>query len=396
MPKRVVLVEPKYARFDFDHLPHGLLSIAAYLRDAGFEVSVHRSAPIPQADVVGVSATTFQYVDALNIARTTIAKTFVIGGSHATVAPGHALAGCLFDYAVIGDGEDAFVRLCNGTSPERIPGVVYRKNGIIMSSPNVPFEFKVRDGGLLIPAYDLLDGEVGEYVDVCRNREWVWDFGWKRKNRPKYWDTFRVEIGILKSLGVHAAHVADENFGCWHMNISSTIKALNSLEWWTCRSGVRNFLDGNLAKLLANSRCRGIELIVVTANDRLLGEFCDHTLEEAELAINLAEGIGLEVTVCATLGLPGETVDSMVGTWQWLRGKKVRIEVLSPLPGTEFYEEPERFSRFGYSVTIGEFRELDPCGNTVPWSMNTISQREFLDISSKMRNELGGSNVFSK
>ncbi len=390
MPKRIVLVEPRYSNFTFDYLPQGLLSLAAYLRKAGFDVSVHDSLPLPQADVLGISCTTPQYTEALNIGRKAFAGTLVIGGAHVTTAPGDAMSGCVFDYGVVGDGEEAFVRLCEGDRPREIPGVVYREGGVIMASRNVPFKFKSRDGGIVLPAYDLFDGRVGKYVNIYRNREWDWGYGWVKSNRPKYWGLFSKEISLLKSLGVEAVHVADENFGCWHQNIKSTVGALDRLDWWTCRSGVRNFLDGGLQRVLFGSRCRGIEIAITTASKRLAREFCDHTVEEAGRAIALAGEIGLDVTVCALLGLPGETADSMVDTWNWLRGKKARLETLSPFPGTVYYDEPDCFSQFGYEVTARELREIGRDGNILPWRMNTISYSEFMDVRGRMQKELGG------
>lgn len=389
MPKRVVLVEPGHSSFAFHYLPQGLLSLAAYLREAGFEVSVHNSLPIPQADILGISCTTLQYTEALNIGRKADAGIVVIGGAHVTTAPGDAMAGCVFDYGVIGDGEESFIYLCNGKSPREIPGVVHREHGVVMASKNKPFRFRKREGGIVLPAYDLFSDGIGKYVNVYRNREWDWDFGWKSLNRPKYWGMFSKEIGALKDLGVEAVHVADENFGCWHRNIVGTVKALDRLDWWTCRSGVRNFLDSKLNKVLFSSKCRGIELLIVSANERLLGEFCNHTVEEAGLAIELAEEIDLNVTACVTLGLPGETVKSMMDTWNWLHGKSARLETLFPLPGTVFYDKPDLFGQFGYEVTVRELREIG-MNDHLPWKMNTISYTEFMDVRGQMQRELGG------
>lgn len=389
MPKRIALIEPKHGSFEFDYLPQGILSLAAYLREAGFEVSVHRSLPVPQVDVLGISATTLQYVEALNIARKSTAGLTVLGGAHMTTATGDAMASCAFDYGIIGDGEESFVDLCIGRPKREIGGLVYRNGEVVILNPNKPFEFKKKDGGLALPAYELLDGEIGKCVNICRNREWDWYYRWQKKNRPKYWLEFSQEVCLLGDLGVKVLYVTDENFGCWHRSLKKTVVALDRMDWWACRSGVKNFLRGRLDQALVSSKCRKIEIMVTTANKRLLNEFCDHTVEEAELAIELAEGIGLEVKVCATVGLPGETVDSMMDTWNWLRGKKARIETLSPLPGTEFYEEPDRFGQFGFEVTVRELQEMDTGRQTrLPWRMNTISYSEFVDIRQRMQQEL--------
>lgn len=393
MPKRIVLVEPKYNTFEFDYLPQGTLSIAAYLREEGFDVSVHRTLPLPQADILGISASTLQYVEALNIARKSTAGMTVIGGAHVTTATGDAMASCAFDCGIIGDGEESFIDLCLGRPLKEIPGVVYHNGDVVMANPNAPFEYKSRGGRANVPAYELLDGKIGRYVNIWRNREWDWWHGWKEKNRPKYWETFSKEVRLLADLGVRAVCVTDENFGCWHSKIRSTVSALDRMDWWTCRSGVRNFLDKRLDQTLFASRCRGIELNITTANRRLLAEFCDHTLEEAELAIELIEGIGLDLTVSAVIGLPGETVDSMMDTWKWLRGRKARLETLSPLPGTEFYENPDRYGQFGFEVVVRELRDMDTRDSRLPWKMSTISYTEFMDIRNRMATELSTQTV---
>jgi radical SAM superfamily enzyme YgiQ (UPF0313 family) len=81
------------------------------------------------ADVVGISANTVTYDQALRIAR--VAKqggaTVVLGGNHATFAGDLVIRNQRdIDFVVQGDGEEPLLGLVRGDRPEKIPNLWYR------------------------------------------------------------------------------------------------------------------------------------------------------------------------------------------------------------------------------------------------------------------------------
>lgn len=389
MPKRIVLAEPHYASYKFNYVPQGLLLIAARLMSSGAKVSIHNSAPVPDCDVLGLSATTPQYISALRIARSARAGKIVIGGAHATTSVAEAMGSPLVDLGVVGDGQDAFFDICRGVPPKCIPGVAYRSKGTIAVNQNQEVRYSQRGRAAPPLPYYLLDGQLGEHVNVCRCLEYSWDHGWANKNRPKLWRSFASEISALKELGVKEVTVTDDNFGSWSSRISTTVKALDRLDSWRCRSSVLNIVQGNLGDKIKDSKCREVEIDILTASRRMLAEFARHTVEDIDHAVRTIEGLGIDVTIRAVIGLPGETHDSMAESLQRLTGKTVRLETLSPYPGTEFYEQPEKYSRFNFVVTAIDASTFDANNGTMPpWEMGTISCSQFVGLRQRMMKEL--------
>lgn len=388
MPKKVVLIEPEYEHYQFSYLPQGLLSIAGALKCSLFDISVIHSPPVPCCDILGISATTAQYNSAISIARNARSRAglIVLGGAHMTTAPAEAMKSPFFDVGVVGDGEDAFTLLCMGAGINTIPGIVYRNNGMLVMNPNLDMDYGFRSATLPHPAYESYTGTIGELVNVNRNREWSWKFGWKKRNRPKWWRSFSIEMSKLRDLGAKSVFVADENFGCWHNSIESTLSALNAFDSWHCRSSVENVLNRRLDQKLRSSKCRSIEIDCISGNDRILNRFSNHTVEKALLAIELMDGIGIDVVLHVTTGFPGETVKSLMDTWKFISGRKARISTLSPWPGSVFYEEPEKYNEFDYRVTALNWCSIDADANLdLPWHMNTIKPLDFLEIIGKMK-----------
>lgn len=388
MPKRIVLVEPQYSPYKFNYLPQGLLFIAAKLVENGFDVSIHDSGPLPECDVLGISATTPQYVSALRIAKSARAGVTVIGGAHATTSVAEAMNSPIVDLAVIGDGEDAFYDICRGVPPKNIPGVAYKSKGAVIVNRNVDVVYTQRNRRMPFIPYQLLDGKIGRHVNVCRNLEYSWNCGWHKKNRPKWWKTFSAEIALLMDLGVREVTITDDNFGGWSSRIDTTIQALDRLDSWRCRSSVNNIVHGQLDRKIRDSRCSEVEIDILSGSKRLLAEFGDHTVGDSERAIKAIEDVGIGVTIRAVIGLPGETYDSMIESLNWLTGRSVRLETLSPYPGTEFYEHHEQYAHFGFEITAIDVSAFDANNGTIPWKMETIDCRQFVSLRERMMEEL--------
>lgn len=392
MPKRIVLIEPQHGTYEFEYVPQGLLNIAAILKNFGHDVSVHTSLPIPSCDILGISATISQYNQAISISRMADAGIIVLGGAFATTSPVEAISSPAINLVVVGDGESALLELANNSNPREIPGVVYiDKSGAVVINPNLDIKYTLRGDRQENPAYYLLH-EVGECINVTRNREYSWNWRWRRKNRPKYWEDFDAEVGQLLDLGVKSVVVTDEHFGDWHDNIRSTITALDKFDSWSCRATTDVVLSRRLDQKLRGSKCNRIELDIYSASDRMLAELGTTTAEDHNLAYELLDYADLNVRIHATLGLPGETIDSMMETWHWLKGKEARLSTFVPMPGTAYYEYCHTYNRFGFDI-IGTNRcdfivdDSAPL-HYLPWSSGTISMERFMAIRNQMVEEL--------
>lgn len=383
---RVCLVEPGCGKYRFDYIPTGLFSIAAVLIGAGHKVTVHRDTDnIPPCDILGVSATAGQYYDALRVMHCADAGLKVIGGACPTSAIQSVMASKLIDIGIVGDGELAMLSIAERKDPGNIAGIAHRKGGAVFVNPNLDFCYSL--GEMLMPVYPYEQWELGTSVNVFKSREWSWNGKWYNRNRVKNWRWFRTEISLLRSLGVRSAVVTDENFSNWG-SARKTVEVLDTLDWWECRSGVRNALDRRLDQLLRGSHCRKVELNIVSGSDRMLEEHKDFTLADTELTTELLEYSGIDVQFHAIIGLPGETICSMEDTMKWLYGKQARIATYIPYPGCEYGQKAESF---GFHVTGTHFEDFyvddtKPISR-LPWKCNTITTEDFIGLRNRMVKE---------
>lgn len=183
---RITLVQPAGFNFvpgqpDFSVLanriaPIGILSLAAWLEKHGHPVAVHDClgpyAPAGAAanaerilattpDLVGFSATTSGFMDALDMAAIVKARRpgvrTIFGNVHASSIGAPLLTHFPeIDYLCIGEGEGALLDLADGRAEGEIANLVYRDGERIVSNPR---RARIKDlDELPFPAYEKLAG----------------------------------------------------------------------------------------------------------------------------------------------------------------------------------------------------------------------------------------------
>lgn len=157
-------------------IPHGILSIAAWLEREGFGVFIHdclgpHASPVFQSnineilqlgpDLVGFSATTSSFPDAANMAAAMKAArpdlATVCGGVHCSAMGGSLLQDYRdFDFLIQGEGEITLAELAHGVDPSMVKGLVWRNGNEIVA--NNPREMIPDLDILPFPAYEKLKG----------------------------------------------------------------------------------------------------------------------------------------------------------------------------------------------------------------------------------------------
>jgi len=155
-------------------IPVGLAYIASYIRERGIKVSVYDANIVSfrhsifrdfikdkMPDIVGISATTIQIMDAGYIAD--LIKSVdsrivtVIGGAHVSAIPEQTLTEfSSFDFAVLGEGEETFYRLVlylSGKGPFDNRSLCYRENGHLKKGEQRPLIENI--DCIPQPAFDL-------------------------------------------------------------------------------------------------------------------------------------------------------------------------------------------------------------------------------------------------
>ena len=96
------------------------------------------------ADVVGITCTSFTFVDAYLTAKAIKSKSndqikIILGGAHASIYPKEVLSHKYFDIIIIGEGELTIVELIDAIWNKRsfagIRGIAYRENGKVVINP---------------------------------------------------------------------------------------------------------------------------------------------------------------------------------------------------------------------------------------------------------------------
>ena len=155
--QKVTLVNPPQFS-GYPQPPMGLILIAAVLESKGYPVSLLDAnllnlkpadiVPLLRdTDILGLTAMTPTVSRAIDIARELKSARpdlpIIMGGPHATLLPSETMAiAPEVDIIVRGEGEESFVNLLSALddnrSLENIPGISYRKDGIVVDNPPSP------------------------------------------------------------------------------------------------------------------------------------------------------------------------------------------------------------------------------------------------------------------
>ena len=173
----ILLVNPSLAGISstsFYVMPPGLLCLAAYMRERGYDVdildiNVEKAVTSVIAQIwrknyslVGVSIMVAgQLTQARQILR--LAKGYsiptVVGGAHASQFPKELLRNCTeIDFVVIGEGEEQLLGIAE--SGKGVPGTAYRRYGSIVIQSKLNYIADM--DSLPMPAYNLV--KFSDYV----------------------------------------------------------------------------------------------------------------------------------------------------------------------------------------------------------------------------------------
>lgn len=375
---KVALINPPQAT-NYPVPPIGLALIAAVLEREGYKVAIldanalrlkpeDISSYITDSDVVGLTAMTPTINMAIAIARQLKqAKpnlSLILGGSHATILPEETLATAPeIDIIVKGEGEQTIIELLqaleHGQPLGNIPGISYRRDGVILNNParatNVELD------SLPFLAYHLLPwqkykpfppfGKASPFAAIITSRGCPYKcsfcskpiFGYKfRAQSPE-----RVidEISYYKEkFGIRELDFCDDVFTLDKKRahaIADEIIRRKLKILWTCETRV-NLVDKDLLRHLKAAGCYAVSYGIESASQEILDTLNKGTtLDQAEEAIRITKKVGLKVIGYFMIGSPGETPETISQTIQFAKKLKfdfAQFAITTPFPGTQLYE----------------------------------------------------------
>lgn len=378
--------------------PLGLAYLAAYVRDKGFSVKIIdvEASVLNWQDfvelvkkgnprVVGIGALTSILARAVDFSQEyrKIAPDvlIVIGGHHASIMPEETLRDneC-FDILCKGEGEYALAELLAGyknTGFDRnkflsnfellksIPGIVFRKDGQVISNNNPEL---IKDLDVLpFPARDLLNMDAykplpNQYkrlplLNMTISRGCPYEciycsanpiFG--RRIRMRSADKTVEEIErLIKDYGAREISFWDDTLTFnkkWLSRFCSLILEKKIDITWTCYSRV-DTVNLEMLRLMKEAGCWNIFFGVESGDQKILDTIGKGTtIEQIRNACKMCKQVGIEVRASFMLALPQETPEMAKKTINFaieLDPDYAQFCITTPFPRTRLYEEAKKY-----------------------------------------------------
>lgn len=388
--KRIILVHPRGfnwfpGKTDITDIanrmvPQGLLSIAAYLEREGHDVFVYDClglrAPVDlneqvkaiiayQPQIVGFSATTSSFPDAVDLARKIKEQSpsimTVCGGVHVSALEGRLLAEYpSFDYLVAGEGELTMAELAAGFDPAQIKGLIWREDTkVITNEPRT----KISDlDSLPFPAYEKLAGFPHDYhlplfsyintpgATMITSRGCMFQCSYC--DRSVFKKGFRYNSAAY--IYEHMKHLRTK-FGVRHINIYDDLFTANRERIvqlcdkltrfplginFNCAVRV-GYTDDDLLKMLKNAGCLMVSLGIESADPQMLARHKSGvSLDDVRDTVRRIQKAGLRAKGLFMMGLPGETEESVRRTSDFIISlglDDMNMAKFTPFPGAPLW-----------------------------------------------------------
>ena len=326
-----------------------------------------------QPDVVGISSLFTPYFrEVLEIAagvKKRLNAIVVIGGSHASAVPESLLGSPHVDYVIRGEGEKAFVgflRHLLGQSPvEAVPNLAYKQAGEIVYNPiedNIPIdELPFPDLSDLSPSVYTLAGKPMTFMITSRSCPHKCSFcsvhtTFGANYRRRSLENVLQEIELRYHQGYRVIDFEDDNLTYYKDTFKKLCLRLietfpdREMEFVAMNGISYLSLDDELLELMYRAGFSHLNLALVSS-DKTVRETTKrpHTLEAYVKVVNKAHQLGFKIVSYQILGLPNESLDSMIQTLAF----NARLPVL--LGASPFYQTPNAPIARGLELTETDY-----------------------------------------
>ncbi len=326
------------------------------------------------SEIVGISVTTPNMPDVIHISNL-IKQYFpniavVVGGPHVSGEPLLTLkeAGSV-DVAVGGEGELTMLELASGKSCSSISGIIYRKDGGIITNPDRPLIADIDT--LPLPARHLLD--MKSYtrpsrftsrnlnlrttsIFTARGCPYRCNFCagplvFKGKVRFHSMDRVAKEIEeLISKYDIEALYFAEDMFLSSRKRAEELLglfveKGISKRIKWIAQAKA-SIVTEDLLRLMKEAGCVGVEYGFESGSQRVLDLMNKkQKIEESLRAAQLTRKAHLRFQANIITGYPGETAEDFRQTLKFIktiRPNMIGFNIFMPLPGTPSYEQLKR------------------------------------------------------
>lgn len=446
---RVLLMTPRYTLFKNDVrrcvTPIGLAYLAAFLEKRGYEVKIldianegyenvivnenfityglddeeiKRRIREFQPDIVGVSCIFSTQAEnaehALKVVKEVNPEILtMIGGSHPTYDLLNVLDKNYIDFVIIGEGELPTSQLLDalnkGDNLSNIGGLAYKSEG--KKSINSQRQYIENLDDLPFPAFHLLNMEMYFRINIPQNpyplgkrvAQIVTSRGcsarcvfctttnfWGNRYRGRSAQNVIEEVRKLKKeYNIDEIQFTDDNFTLNKTRAMAILDGIKefSLKWCAPQGMAAWALDNELLEKMKESGCYQLTFAVESGNQRVLNEIVKKplNLEKVKPLVKKAQELGIKVHSFAICGLPGETIENMQETYNFVKDcgfDSASFFVATPLVGSELLEICKRRSCLRKGMTHND--QLFKIGNI---STEEFSAEQVQEICTKFNKE---------
>ena len=309
-------------------------------------------------DVVGISSLFTPYFrEALEVAARAkkISQAIVVmGGSHASAVPESLLASAAVDFVIRGEGERPFVEflrcLQDHRPVEAIANLAFKRHGEVVLNPiedNFPIEdLPIPDLSDLAPQSYKLAGKPMTFMITSRSCPHKCSFcsvhtTFGTDYRRRSLEQVLEEIELRYHQGYRVIDFEDDNLTYYKPTFKELCRHLiarfpDREMQFVAMNGISYLsLDDELLELMYQAGFSHLNLALVSS-DKTVRETTKrpHTLEAYVKVVTKAHVLGFKIVSYQILGLPNESLESMIQTMAF----NARLPVL--LGASPFYQTP--------------------------------------------------------
>ncbi|GAH20951.1 unnamed protein product, partial [marine sediment metagenome] len=317
----------------------------ADLRDKEIDVGL-----IPDAPIVGITATTGEIISAkkiANLVKKRNPKTVtVVGGTHATYLPDDCLG--YFDLVVVGEAEYTVEAILKGEYAG--PLITGKPVGDLDALP-LPMRHPFSFSETLFEGAGYGKGPKTTSIITSRGCPFSCAFC-QEKPRPVRFRSPKNVAEELKEIvdkwDCHHFRFEDDSFTLKPERVFEICHLLEPLRvHWRCHTR-SDLFDREMARAMRLAGCDEVGFGVESADQHVLNIVNKkETLEEHIKAIRIAEDSGIKAKAFFMTGLPGETDEIVDLTRRFLeraQPSKVILSRFTPYPGSQIWANADKYN----------------------------------------------------
>lgn len=419
--KRILLIQPPffslmgiYSRY----FPYHLVSIGTYLKNAGHEVkvldgdsfstdinldfseqeikykvylrelkenghpfwvSLEKELKRFNPDYIGITFWTTFIASSIKTAercrRQCPDAIILAGGPHVTLMPENIKQLQTIDIAVIGEGEQTFLEIVNGTPLDEIKGIFFRNYTGIKENVLRPFiddldSLGIPDRSLLINQASYSDEDFGLIMTSrgCPFRcAYCATSIWNRIVRYRSIDSIIEEIAlVMNTYGTIYFAIKDDSFAINKDRVLEFCRKIKKSQlkiFWECNVNLLN-IERDLLLKMKEAGCISIKIGIESGSDRI------HKIINKKLTNRIIEkqweiirSIDIHVTCYFMMGIPGETENDICQTIQLAKKLKpdyISYSIYEIFPSTDLHQSGVLNKTALKSMSIEQYFDVEP------------------------------------